>query len=119
MTNLNCTARNCVNNEGGLCGAEYIMIQGAESTCSPETFCSNFKADDILNQVSAINNTDYIGEIFQILSGDYDIKTSPTVACHAQHCFYYANGICGAQNISIRGNGASNERDTSCETFVE
>lgn len=119
MTKLNCTARSCVNNEGGLCGAEYIMIQSPESTTSSETFCSNFKVDNVLNEVSAITNTDYIGEIFQIFSGSYNIKMSPTVACHAQHCFYYANGVCGAQNISIIGNEAINERDTSCETFVE
>lgn len=31
MVKLNCMARKCVNNEGGLCGAEYILIEGTEA----------------------------------------------------------------------------------------
>lgn len=119
MTKLNCNARTCVNNEGGLCGADCILVQGAESKSSAETFCSNFKEDGVLNTTLAMENTNYMGELFQMFSEKDHIKTSPTVTCHARHCFYYANGICGAQNISIMGDRAKDERDTSCETFIE
>lgn len=119
MTKLNCTARQCVNNEGGLCGAEYIMIQEPDSNTSEQTFCSNFRMDTVGNQIGALANTDFIGEIFQMLSSDSEIKMSPIVTCHAKNCFFNGDGKCEARAISILGDNANNENDTRCETFIE
>lgn len=121
MTKLNCTARNCVNNEGGLCGAEYIMIEGEDSTKSPETYCSDFKEDNILNEIKSVANTDFIGELLQIFSSDARVIMSPKVICHATKCFYNGNGVCEAKDIAIttpKGT-PSRESETQCETFIQ
>lgn len=119
MTKLNCTARNCVNNEGGLCGAGYILVEGIGSSTSEDTFCSNYKDDNIGNQVKALGNTNYVGEIMQMFSSMDDIKINPEIACHATSCFYNGNGRCEARDINMVGENATVSADTNCETFVE
>lgn len=119
MVKLNCTARNCVNNEGGLCGAEDILIQGVNSDKSENTYCSSFRLDTVINEFKAIGNTNFTGEIMQIFSSREEIKMSPRVNCHAIKCFYNASGLCGARDISIMGDGITEEIQTRCETFVE
>lgn len=119
MTRLNCTARACVNNEGGLCGAGYILIEGGNSSTSAETFCNNFREDTFGEHIKAIGNTNYAGELMQIFSSTEEIKMSPEVSCHATKCFYNGNGKCEARDISIMGDGANEPLDTRCETFIE
>ena len=119
MTKLSCTARNCVNNEGGLCGAEYIMIDGMDSTTSGETYCSNYREENIGSQIAALGNTNYIGEVMQMLSSMDEVLMSPEICCHAKHCFYNGNGKCEARDIMIIGDDATESIDTRCETFVE
>ena len=119
MSKLNCLARNCVNNEGGLCGAEYILIKGTNSKTTSQTYCSNFRKDNILNEIIALGNTNYVGEIAQMISDDAEIKMSPMVSCHAKKCFFNIDGRCEAADISITGSGARNKEDTCCETFIE
>ena len=55
----------------------------------------------------------------QIFSSNDEIKMSPNVGCHAIRCFYNGNGKCEALDIAIRGDKASEPRETLCETFVE
>lgn len=119
MTRLSCTARNCVNNEGGLCGAENILVKGVEASSSQETFCSSFKEETVVSQIAAIGNTNYVGEVMQMLSDMSDIKMSPNVHCYATRCFYNGNGICEARDMMIIGDGAKDSRDTLCQTFIE
>lgn len=119
MTRLGCTARSCVNNEGGLCGAGYILIEGIDSSSSAETFCSNYQVDNVANQVKALGNTNYIGELMQIFSSMDEIKMTPEVSCHAMKCFYNQNGKCEARDIMILGDNAQNSSETICETFID
>ena len=119
MVKLNCMARKCVNNEGGLCGAEYILIVGNEAEVTRETYCTNFRENNIINQIEALGNTNYVGEIAQMISDDAEIKMSPMVSCHAKKCFFNIDGRCEAADISITGSGARNKEDTCCETFIE
>ena len=119
MSKLNCLARNCVNNEGGLCDAEYILIKGANSKTTSQTYCSNFRKDNILNEIIALGNTNYIGEIKQmVLSDDYEIKMSPMIKCDAHNCIHNVSGSCKAHDVSIMGSEALKKEDTCCETFV-
>lgn len=119
MNKLGCTAYNCVNNEGGLCGAEYILIDGEGAYTSDQTYCTNFKVDTLVNEIKAVGNTDFIGEIMQIMSGNDEIKMSPNVACNARNCFYNGNGKCEALNLMIVSNNSKENFKTQCETFIE
>ncbi|MDS0526239.1 DUF1540 domain-containing protein [Clostridium sp. SHJSY1] len=118
MVRLNCTARNCVNNEGGLCGAREILVQGINSDTSENTYCSSFRQDTVVNEVAAIGNTNFAGELMQIFSSQDEMEMGPVVNCHARNCFYNGNGICGARDISVMGDGVTNEISTRCETFI-
>ncbi|GAA0070502.1 hypothetical protein UT300003_20250 [Clostridium sardiniense] len=119
MNTLGCTAHNCVNNEGGLCGAEYILVEGDSAYTSSQTYCSNFRVDTIVNEVKAVTNTDFFGEIMQILSGPGEVKFSPNVSCSARKCFYNGDGKCEARNLIIVGNMPRESAETQCETFIE
>ena len=119
MTKLSCTARDCVNNEGGLCGAENIMIEGVNSTTSIETYCSNYKKETVTSQIAALGNTNYVGEVMQMISSMDEMVMSPEVFCHAQKCFYNGNGKCEARNIMILSEEDGSLNGARCETFVE
>ncbi|MEG1004582.1 DUF1540 domain-containing protein [Clostridium sp.] len=118
-TTLGCTAHNCVNNEGGMCGAEYILIEGDEAYTSSQTYCSNFRVETIGNAIKAVTNTDFIGEIVQMVSSKDEIKISPLVSCSATKCFYNADNKCEARNLIIVGNAPRDNTETQCETFIE
>lgn len=118
-TTLGCSVHNCINNEGGLCGAEYILIEGEDAYTSSQTYCSNYKEETIMNGFRALGNTDFIGEIMQMVSDNSEIKFSPTVACHAKSCFYNGNGKCEARNLIIVKNTERSDMLTQCETFIE
>lgn len=119
MTKLGCTARSCVNNEGGFCGASYILVEGISSTTSTETFCSNYKADSIENQVKVLGNTNFVGELMQIFSGTDSVVMNPEISCHAFKCFYNGNGKCEARDIIILGDSSQVNSNAICETFIE
>lgn len=119
MVKLNCIARSCVNNEGGLCGAGSILIKGIDSKTTSETYCSSFRRDNVVNEILALTNTNYLGEINQMISDDYEIKMSPRVNCDAHNCAHNIGGECNAYNVSIMGDNALEKEDTCCETFIE
>ncbi|MBD7911095.1 MULTISPECIES: DUF1540 domain-containing protein [Clostridium] len=119
MVKLNCTARSCVYNEGGLCSAQEILVQGINSNTSENTYCSSFRLDTVSNEFRAIGSTNFPGEVMQIFSSQDEIKLSPLVNCHARNCFYNGGGICGARDISVMGDGAREETETMCETFIK
>ena len=120
MTKLNCTARTCVHNEGGLCEAEEILIEGREAAKDSQTYCSSFRENTVSEQFkAAVTNTNYMGELIQIFSSFQEIKMNPNINCNAVECFYNGNGRCEARDISVRGDGASEPRETFCETFTE
>ena len=119
MTRLSCTARTCVNNEAGLCGAGQILIEGVVAKSSEDTFCSNFMEDNVANEFKALTNTNYIGELSQIFSSMEDIKMNPEIECHARSCFYNGNGKCEARDIIVIGDNAKDATETVCQTFVE
>lgn len=118
-TTLGCSVHHCINNEGGLCGAEYILIEGDEAYTSSQTYCSNFREETILNGFKALGNTDFVGEIMQMMSDDAEIKFSPLVSCNARSCFYNGDGRCEARNLIIVKNSGDNGIETQCETFIE
>lgn len=117
MTILGCSVHNCVNNEGGFCGANSITISGEEAYTSSQTQCENYSQETILNAFKALPNTNFIGEIVQIVSSDTEVKMNPVVVCQAENCLYNDRGMCEAKNMIIIGNNTNRKRN-QCETFI-
>ncbi|MGL5417536.1 MAG: DUF1540 domain-containing protein [Clostridium sp.] len=118
MTTLGCSVQKCVNNEGGFCGANSILISGADAYTSHQTQCENYEPETILNAFKAIPNTNFLGELAQIVSTRDEIKITPEVVCTAENCLYNNEGMCGATNIIIIENNINRKRN-QCETFIE
>lgn len=118
MTTLGCGAHNCVNNEGGFCGATNILISGDDAYTSEHTQCENYESESIVNAIKAIPNTNFLGEIAQIFSSKEEIIITPTVMCTAENCRYNGEGYCEAKNLIIVENSGNSKR-TQCETFIE
>lgn len=118
MTILGCCVHNCVNNEGGFCGANSITISGEEAYTSSQTQCENYNKETVLNAFKALANTNFVGEIAQIVSTRDEVKMNPTVVCQVENCLYNGDGMCEARNVMIVGNNINRKR-SQCETFIE
>lgn len=117
MVTLSCNVNDCVNNEGGLCGASYIEIQGEGTSKKEDTYCSNYKLNTFINGVKSLTNTDFVGEILQVMSGYEKPIIHPNVSCNAYKCFYNGDGKCEARSIMIVEDKLSQVTKTSCNTF--
>lgn len=117
MVTLSCSVQDCVNNEGGLCGASYIEIEGEGTNKKDDTYCSNYKPNTFINGVKSLTNTDFISEIAQVITGYEKPIIHPTVSCNAHNCFYNGNGRCEARSIMIIEDRNSQVAKTTCNTF--
>ncbi|WP_436513704.1 DUF1540 domain-containing protein [Clostridium thermobutyricum] len=118
MPTLGCSVQNCVNNEGGFCGANTIIVDGEEAYTSSQTQCETYRPETLTNAFKAMTNTNFTGEIAQIFSSREEILITPEVECTAKNCFYNANNRCEARNIMIVEN-RENEMKNQCETFLD
>lgn len=118
MNRLNCSARNCAHNEGGLCGAGYILVEGVGSTTSSDTFCSNFIEGNANNDNMVTNNTNYLSQLTDMFYSMENIRVNPDVSCHAVNCFYNLAGRCEAREITVTGDRVAQKEETACETFI-
>ncbi len=118
MTMLNCAAMSCVHNEAGMCQAGYILIEGNDSTTTLETKCSSYKPNKFINQVKALANTNYVGEVMQLFSSMDEVKMNPQINCQAINCFFNSSGKCESRNIAISVD-KNDQFKAMCETFVK
>lgn len=118
MTILNCSAMSCVHNEAGMCQAGYILIEGKNSTTTLETKCSSYKPNKFINQVRALVNTNYVGEVMQLFSSMDRVKMNPQINCQALNCFFNSSGKCESRNVAISVD-KSDTTKVMCETFVK
>lgn len=117
MSDLICSATNCVNNIDGLCSAVNIHVIGIEAVNSAETSCKTFAPKGFVNTISSIPNTNILGEIKQIFNGE-DFIMSPRVICESKKCRHNSGGLCCARHIQINGSGNRNRGNADCETFI-
>ncbi|MBW6411422.1 DUF1540 domain-containing protein [Clostridium weizhouense] len=118
MTNLNCTAMNCVHNQFGMCKAGYILIESQESQTTSQTYCVNYRESTDENEAKAIENTNYISGLSEAFYSMDEVRMNPEINCHAQNCSYNLYGSCHARNVSIILD--SNEAfKAKCETFIK
>ncbi|MGL4773158.1 MAG: DUF1540 domain-containing protein [Clostridium sp.] len=118
MVTLSCSVHDCVNNEGGLCGAQYIEITGENVNKKEDTYCINYQPSTFINEVKSMVNTDYVGEIMQVISGYDEPKFHPNVKCKVNSCFYNGNGLCEARSIMISDNTTIQVKRGNCETYI-
>ena len=102
MSDLNCNAKNCRYNCGGLCGLDSIEIYGDDAKTSDGTCCGNFTSDD----------SDFYG-----FSASLDPRGETSIDCEACKCEHNEDGCCCLDNVSIDGDQAACCGDTCCKSF--
>ncbi|GAA0078998.1 DUF1540 domain-containing protein [Clostridium sp. CTA-5] len=118
MTNLNCSAMDCVHNQSGMCKAGYILIESQEAQATSQTYCANYLQNTGENQAESMGNMNYLGGLTQAFYSMEEVRTNPEINCHATNCSYNLYGSCHARNISISLD--SNEAfKAKCKTFVK
>jgi hypothetical protein len=103
------------------CGAGNIDIlneeEGKMSRISEQTECKTFnKKSGLANMIGALDNVNWGG----ITSGLFQEGTqmTPSVTCVVDSCKYWDDGnLCGADEISVTGNEATECQGTNCQTF--
>lgn len=118
MSDLICSATNCVNNVEGLCSAINIHISGRNSDNSVGTACKTFALKGLANAISSITNTNVVGEIKQIFDNE-NIAMSPHINCEANKCRHNSGGMCCAIHVQVYGSGCDDSECTDCETYIQ
>lgn len=119
MSNLSCNARSCTNNQGGMCGAGNITIQGVSSQSSLDTYCSNYQDKNYDNGMNSMSNMNYVGQITEGFTSIYDASSNPDVSCNANRCIYNFNNKCEAKQLNIEGDGGAQILGTRCSTYTD
>lgn len=101
MTNLKCSATNCLHNCDCYCCRGEILVEGTDAKIKDNTCCGSF---DLKTEGFAKNNCGHPSE-------------SLTVGCEATNCIYNKQRVCHAERIDISGPTAKNPQATECATF--
>lgn len=115
MASLNCTARYCNHNEGGVCSAGYILIEGISSSASSDTYCSSYQ-DKAIGEVNNSINSNYINALTNGFTSTYNVRMNPEISCNVTKCTYNYSGKCEAREINVFGDN-NGVLGTKCETF--
>jgi hypothetical protein len=118
MSDLMCSAVNCIYNISGLCSARniHIGIKGISSK-NEDTSCKNFLNKNFKNTVTSIINTNLIGEVKQVIDSE-NINMSPQINCDAKECIYNSGNMCSARHVQIYGLKCEDGQCTKCEVFT-
>lgn len=134
MLNLSCNARSCTHNNGGMCNASTIKVEGISSSSSPDTYCSTYEDktynngfnddsnNNLNNNFNGINSSvgmNYVGQITAGFKSIYDEISSPNIECNAQNCIYNCNNMCESRHVNIQGDGGAEILGTRCGTFTD
>lgn len=103
MAQLDCIVSNCVYNKDTCCCKGDIMVGGKHAVCDADTCCESFAQKRGDSYTSALEHP------CKMISID----------CEAVKCIYNSNYKCFAEHVDIKGDGASNSRETLCATFKE
>lgn len=100
MTQLKCSAKNCMYNQDQLCARGDITIGGQDASKPNETSCESFQE----RTGSATNSVGHAKE---------DIN----VRCNACNCDFNEDCKCCADSIGIAGSNACSCGETECASF--
>ncbi|WP_302626517.1 DUF1540 domain-containing protein [uncultured Eubacterium sp.] len=104
MTKLNCSVKNCYYNKSSKCCREGIKVGGTEAIVTDATYCSDFRE----KRDSATSKTEHC---------DCGPENRLDIKCHAVNCTFNDNCKCHAEQITIQGNGATDQSQTECGSF--
>ena len=103
MTNLECTAQQCVNNHSRLCALKEIHVNGRDACRCQDTCCGSFMAEN-----AAYSN----------VRDTRDAAPGTHIGCQVKQCVYNLDGVCDAEEVLIDGSYARRPDGTRCDTFV-
>ena len=103
MACLVCDVRNCAYNEAYYCCKGDIMVGGKHAYREADTCCESFRDNTREVYRSAMDHP----------------STVIHIDCEAVSCIYNSNYRCHAENVTIKGNGAGQSKETLCATFKE
>lgn len=115
MSNLICSAINCLNNIDGLCTARIIHIAGKEINSNNKNYCKTFSNRTLRNTLTSMTNMNLVGEIRQVFNKN-TIVMSPNIVCESNKCGYNLRGECVALKVQISGEICHSKQCTECET---
>lgn len=102
MSDLNCGARSCRYNCGGLCGLDNIEVCGESACTCGGTCCGSF--------APAV-------ESLYGYSATLDPRSETDIECEACRCKHNEDGVCDLDSVLIDGDNADRSEDTCCESF--
>lgn len=103
MANLVCDVTNCVYNNAMYCSKGDIMVGGKHACKESDTCCESFRENTKDSYKSAMEHP----------------SATIHIDCEVAKCMFNSNFKCYADNVTIKGNGADNSKDTLCATFKE
>ena len=103
MAELKCTVTNCGYNREKYCCKGDITVGGRSACTTDDTCCESFRE----KKADSYNN-----------AMDNPCRTI-SIDCEASNCVYNKEYKCYAEHVDIKGNGASDCRETACATFKE
>lgn len=101
MTDLKCSAENCLHNADRYCCKGTILVEGSSAKCSSETCCASF---DEREQCGCTNKYETPNRALN-------------VECEAESCIFNEARKCTAEEISIAGHGAKIASHTECSSY--
>ncbi|MSR90608.1 DUF1540 domain-containing protein [Inconstantimicrobium porci] len=102
MTKLNCSVKNCANNNHNYCCISSIYVGGKNADEPEYTDCESFVEKD-----NGFTNL------------TVDPNPNVEVGCAAEKCVYNCSHICTADSIKVAGEHAHQAEQTLCATFSE
>lgn len=102
MTKLNCSVKNCANNNDNYCCISSIYVGGKQAEQPEYTDCESFVEKD-----NGFTNL------------TVDPNPNVEVGCAAEKCMYNSSHICTADHINVAGEHAHDAEATLCSTFEE
>ncbi len=101
MTQLKCSASNCMYNDNPLCSQGDITIGGRDAAKPNETCCESFR--------------ERTGSMMNAVVGSPSKEVS--VRCQATNCGFNEDCKCSAKEIGIAGSNACTCGETECASF--
>lgn len=103
MACLVCGVTNCTYNEAQYCCKGDIMVGGKHACKEEDTCCDSFRENTKDTFKSALEHP----------------SSTIHIDCEVEKCVYNSNYRCHADNVTIKGNGAANPKETLCATFKQ
>lgn len=106
MSNITCSANNCVYNKGLKCHKRNINVVGIRAHKPQSTECINFtqgNSDHYSVEIADFNNS----------------NASTRVSCTATSCTHNKRYLCGKKDLLVEGTNARKTEDTFCDSYLK